>query len=151
MAKKVGKSRKKSTDKSKLKARKHAKTQAQVNERNTLSIVQENGSKMNVEKPSDVAPIPTDRNGNSYPTSDSSSLESNTSTKETLASADNKTPTVSYKDVASNLAGKLSTEKPPTTSFHMVKSILSSSKMRLILRMTLLSKWAILLVGLGYL
>ena len=128
MAKNLNKRRKKRTDKGKVKARNNAKIQAQVNKRNTPSIVQENGSKMIVEKPSDVAPIPTDKNGNSYLTSDSAKLGSNKPPKEKLASDDEDTPTASYKDVASNLAGNSITVKPLTTSFHIVKSILSSSK-----------------------
>ena len=71
MAKKVSKSKTKRKDKGRLNARKHAKAQAQVDGRISLSIVHENRSKMNVEKHSDVAPIPTDKNGNSHSATDS--------------------------------------------------------------------------------
>ena len=79
----------------------------------------------------DTAHFPTEKNGNSHPTpagtmtgTDSSAPEKG---KQPPPCLDEVPPKQLFTEVATNLDNTRMTEKPQTTSFHIVKSILNST------------------------
>ena len=105
-------------------ARKKAKLQANANKPNPVV------TKSDTLTPSDTAPMPTDDNGNSHSKNICQSRESNQTVTDQGSNngseySHNHKPEKSYKEVAEESSDIHVTEKPPSSSFHIIRNTLN--------------------------